>query len=461
MDVRLRALNRFGLGARLGETSSLDDPRGWLHEQLGSAAGASTDPAAWLDRPVSMDRAAAALTRLRAAQRDRDQEALTEARRGLREVQSLEIAAVLSERLSTDTPFLERLVAFWSNHLCVSVGAKPQVGALAGHYERTAIRPHVLGRFEDMVLASARHPAMLFYLDNFQSIGPGSPAGRRTERRGNARGLNENYARELLELHTVGVEGGYDQADVEQLARMLTGWGVSGAGPGGRANEPVGFGFVFRAPVHEPGDKTVMGVRYRGSGEREGESVIRDLCRHPATADFIAGKLVRHFVADDPPPDDVARMASVFRDTEGDLTEVAGALVELDGAWDASHRKFRSPQEWLVAVLRALRVEETGPRTGQVLRQLRHSPWAPASPQGYPDTRGEWADPDSIMNRAELSRTLAGRVVAGRGTPDARRLLEVVDLEAGDPLPSLLGDRSISAEERIALAIGGPAFQWR
>ena len=187
---------------------------------------------------------------------------------------------------------MERLVAFWSNHLCVSIPSKQQVAALAGHYERDVIRAHVLGRFDDMVLASARHPAMLFYLDNFQSVGPGSPAGRRTARRAAARGLNENYARELLELHTLGVDGGYSQEDVEQLARILTGWSVSSAGPGSRPGEPIGF--AFRPMTHEPGAKTVMGIRYGESGAREGEQVIRDLCAHPSTADFVARKLVEH-----------------------------------------------------------------------------------------------------------------------------------------------------------------------
>jgi uncharacterized protein (DUF1800 family) len=365
---------------------------------------------------------------------------------------------MLTNRVQSDTPFVERLVAFWSNHLCVSVVAKPQVAMLAGHYERTVVRPHVLGRFEEMVLASARHPAMLFYLDNFQSVGPDSRAGRRTSRRGNARGLNENYARELLELHTLGVDGGYGQEDVEQLARVLTGWTVSGAGPGGRPDESLGF--VFRSPVHQPGEKRVMGVRYREAGEREGERVIRDLCAHPSTARFVAGKLVQHFVADTPPTSAVDRIEVVFLETDGDLKEVAAALVDLDEAWDPQNRKFRTPQDWLVAVFRSMHARETPPPMGQFLRQLRHPPWAPTAPKGYGDTRREWADPDSLMNRAELARSLAARV--GRADAlDPIRFLDVVDVGPDDPLRNLLSDTSIPAPERVALAIGGPAFQWR
>jgi uncharacterized protein (DUF1800 family) len=364
---------------------------------------------------------------------------------------------MLSARVASDTPFVERLVAFWSNHLCVSVAASRQVAALAGHYERTVIRPHVLGNFTDMVMASARHPAMLFYLDNVQSIGPGSRAAQRRGRGGRTRGLNENYARELMELHTLGVDGGYSQQDVEQLARVLTGWTTSGAGPGSRPDEPLGF--VFRPFVHEPGAKTVLGKRYQPGGIREGEQAIRDLCAHPATANFVAGKLVQHFVADVPPPRAVEEIAGAFRETGGDLKAVALALVDLEEAWSPDSKKFRTPQDWLVAVLRAFHAEAAPGAMAQQLRQLRHAPWAPAAPKGYGDTKREWADPDSLMNRAELARNLARRW--GRRGIDPRRLLEVIDVPEHDPLRTLLADSDIPAPERLALAVGGPAFQWR
>jgi uncharacterized protein (DUF1800 family) len=473
MDRRLRALNRFGLGARPGEAPRIDDEREWLLRQLRHPSVTAVDARTWAGAPTTMDEAGEVFSRLRVAQRARDQEKIAEARQGLRELQSAEVAWSIERRLTTETPFVERLVSFWSNHLCVSAAAKPQVAALAGHYERTAIRPFVMGRFEDMVLASARHPAMLFYLDNVQSVGPNSRAGRRTGQRGRPRGLNENYARELLELHTVGVGGGYDQTDVEQLARVLTGWGISGGraggprsrggapGDGSRGGTGDSLGFMFREALHEPGDKTVMGVRYRESGVEEGEKAIRDLCRHPATARFIATKLVRHFAADEPPAAAVDSVATVFLESHGDLRAVSAAVVDLDGAWDREKLKFRTPQEWLIAVLRAFDVRVASPRMGPLLRQLRHSPWSPASPKGYGDMRVEWADPDALMNRAELARTLAQRVVRGAGGVDPAVLLSVVDVEAGDPLRVLLSDRSIATDERVALAIGGPAFQWR
>jgi len=352
---------------------------------------------------------------------------------------------------------VERLVAFWSNHLCVSMTANIAVVPFAGLYERQVIRPHVLGRYRDMVLASARHPAMLLYLNNAQSIGPGSQGARRLARfRGQERGLNENYARELLELHTLGVDGGYDQQDVEQLARVLTGWTLSGVGPMARPGEP--FGFVFRAQLHEPGTKTVLGRKYR-DGVAAGEQAITDLCAHPSTARFVATKLVRHFVADDPPPRAVDEIAAVFRHSEGDLLQVSAALVDLPQAWTADSRKFRTPQDWLVAVARALGIETFPRRLAQVLRELRHPLWGPQAPKGFDDLMGPWADPDSLMNRAELARSVAAAIAAGGIDPT--EFLSVVDVDSDGVLAGLLKDRSIAAPERLALAIGGPEFQWR
>jgi len=385
--------------------------------------------------------------------------------------------ACLRERITSARPFVERLVGFWSNHLCVSAAAKPQVAALAGSYEREAIRPHVLGRFADMVLASAKHPAMLIYLDNFQSIGPGSPgAARATRGNRTPRGLNENYARELLELHTLGVDGGYAQADVVEMARALTGWSVSGlAATGGGAALGAGgrrrvqnagasdngdvLSFAFRALLHEPGTRTVVGKRYSEDGVTQGERAIRDVCGHASTARFVATKLVTHFVSDTPPSPAVDRVARVFRETEGDLRAVAGALIDLAEAWAPDVHKFRTPQDWLVAVSRAFGMQDVDDREVGVLRQLRHPLWSPPSPKGFGDGLQEWADPDSLLNRAELARTIAQRPSAR--AIDPRELLDAVAVGLADPVRALLLNTSIPQPERVALAIAGPAFQWR
>jgi uncharacterized protein (DUF1800 family) len=356
----------------------------------------------------------------------------------------------------TDAPFAERLVAFWSNHLCVSTAGKVQVAPLAGSYERDVVRAHLFGKFEDMVLASARHPAMLIYLDNVQSVGPNAPALQRRRRGARQRGLNENYARELLELHTLGVDGGYTQQDVTELARILTGWTVRGAG--GRS-AGADFGFHFDDALHEPGSKTVLGVTYRAAGQEEGERVIRALCRHPATAQFIARKLAAHFIADTPPVPAIKALAKAFHESAGDLRVVHATLLDLPQSWSSDTRKLRTPQDWLVAVLRAFQIEEITPNFVFALRQLRHPLWAPPAPKGFGDSLQDWADPDSLLNRAELARTLARQLQ--RRVQDPRELLSIVDVAAHDPLHNLLADARITAQERLALALAGPAFQWR
>ena len=472
MNSTLRALNGFGLGARTGERKRIGDARGWLRAQLQGDAPLLGAPAEGSSGAIAD--AIRAFRSIGQADDPQRREARQQARRALVGIAGAESRATVMERVTTDRPFVERLVAFWSNHLCISVGAKILVAPIAGSYEREAIRPHVLGRFEDMLLASAKHPAMLVYLDNFQSIGPGSRGAKVVGRgRGQQRGLNENYARELLELHTLGVDGGYTQPDVQELAKILTGWTVGGIGRGQQQMTPQRgrramtapadtdgrIGFAFQETLHEPGSKTVLGTRYAEAGVDEGERVIRALVRHPSTARFLATKLVSHFVSDAPAASAIDRIARVFRDTEGDLRAVSAALIELPEAWSEGARKFRTPQDWLVAVLRAFDAQDVSETTMPVLRQLRHPIWSPQAPKGFGDKTQEWADPDSLLNRAEFARTIARRLRAQRIDP--RILLDVVDVPPGDPLHTLLADNTIAADERIALALAGPAFQWR
>jgi uncharacterized protein (DUF1800 family) len=476
MDTTLRALNGFGLGARPGERRRITDHREWLRAQLNGGPPALPAPAGAAPADI-----AAALAAFRAAAQGPDaqrREARQQARRRLVAIAAAETRAALTARVTSDRPFVERLVAFWSNHLCVSTGAKILVAPLAGSYERDAIRPHVLGRFADMVLASATHPAMLVYLDNFQSIGPNSRGAQAARggpstslRAGPRRGLNENYARELLELHTLGVDGGYTQQDVQELAKMLTGWTVNGLGGrnlaprGQRGRRPLTMaredrvGFAFQELLHEPGSKTLLGVNYAEAGVSEAERAIAALCRHAATARFVATKLVTHFAGDTASRSAIDRIARVFRDTNGDLRAVSMALIDLPDAWTDGARKFRTPQDWLVAVLRAFNAGEAPEMLTAVLRQLRHPLWSPQAPKGFDDTTPAWADPDSLLNRAELARTITRRLRMPRTDP--RDLLDVIEVPAGDPLPTFLGDASIAADERVALALAGPAFQWR
>ncbi len=299
--------------------------------------------------------------------------------------------------------FGERLVLFWSNHFCVSVGKGQLARATAGALEREAIRPHVFGRFSEMLLAVEKHPAMLFYLDNRQSVGPGSRAATRNK----TIGLNENLAREILELHTLGVDGGYTQADVTSLARIITGWTFVGAG---EKLGPAGT-FVFTANRHEPGEQTLLGKRYPDMGVEQGETALRDIARHPSTARHVARKLVRHFVsADAPPPAMVEHLAKVFRDTDGDLAEVSRALVSHPDALKGEATNIRQPWEWVAAISRFAGVPKDPGQVLQPLNLLGQPLWAPPGPNGWPDTPAHWGSPEGMRTRLDLAAAAARRI---------------------------------------------------
>ncbi len=346
--------------------------------------------------------------------------------------------------------FVERLVHFWSNHFCVSVAKGAVVRATAGCFEREAIRPHVLGRFADMLKAVESHPAMLFYLDNAQSLGPSSKAGQNRKR-----GLNENLAREILELHTLGVDGGYTQADVTALARIITGWTF--AGRQGRIGEPGTFVFVPNA--HEPGDHAVLGKIYKAGGIEQGEAVLADLARHPATAHHLARKLARHFVADDPPKPLTQRLAKVFADTGGDLKAVAVALIDSDEAWDAPLSKMRTPEQFMLAALRAIgrMPEDPGLILGP-LNAMGMPLWQPPGPNGWPDTAAAWTSPEGIKVRLDVSAAIAGRM---RDLVNPSELLETIAGEAASRETRQAVARAESRQQGLALLLMSPEFQRR
>ncbi len=345
--------------------------------------------------------------------------------------------------------FAERLVHFWSNHFCVSA-AKGPVRAIAGSFEREAIRPHVLGRFADMLLAVEQHPAMLFYLDNAQSFGPHSKAGLNRKR-----GLNENLAREILELHTLGVDGGYTQADVTAFARILTGWMF--AGQAGRIGEPGTF--VFFANAHEPGDQTLLGKVYRAGGVEQGEAALADLARHPATAHHIARKLARHFVADTPPESLVAKLEKSFRDTDGDLKSVSVALIDADEAWTAPLQKMRTPNEFMMAALRAIdrMPDDPAPILGS-LAAMGMPLWQPPGPNGWPDTVDAWASPEGMKSRLDASAAMAARV---KDVINPSELIDTILGEAAAPETRQAIARAESRQQGLAMLFMAPEFQRR
>lgn len=441
------ALNRFGLGAAPGEWEALrGDPRGWVKAQIdgGAAAGAAfgRDSA---DLVAEMHRAAMD-----------GPEALRETSRRLYgAVFWPEIVARSRQAIATTQPFAERMALFWSNHFTVS-RTRAIIGPAIPAYEREAIRPYLFGRFADMLKAVCRHPCMLTYLDNIVSVGPGSAAGQR--RGGGARSLNENLAREILELHTIGVNGGYEQSDVIALAKALSGWSHGGFRPGADAR-PLHGRFEFNPLFHEPGSKTVLGKTYAEAGPEEGLAILDDLARHPATARHLATKLARHFIADDPPPGPVEHIARIFRDSEGDLAEVSRAIVDLDAVWIEPLPKVKSHYEYVLAVHRATGNAMAG--AAQIVTPLQilgQPPFSAPSPQGWGDTARHWIAPEALLRRIEWVRSLAAsRPISA---PPARFLDDILGPVAGRALREGV-QLAPSGDAGIALLLASAEFQRR
>ena len=477
------AFSRFGLGARPGGMRSLVDPQAALAEEISDRA------ALLLDDP-SLPSTVEALTELWQFRQQRRSEhpkkapgaplaaagasavamggagkpapsnamavgngaMMGAAEGGTRppnKLMQVELAARLQRFREVHIGFGERLVAFWTNHFAVQANTSEVVRVLAGPFEREAIRPHVLGRFEDMLVAVAKHPAMLTSLTNASSIGPDSRIGMRR-----GKGLNENLGREMMELHTIGVDAGYTQADVTSYSRVLTGW-TFGQNPG----QPRTFGrFVFRDAAHEPGPQTIMGKVYAQTGMAQALAVMHDLANNPATARHIALKFARHFVADTPDAGLVDRLARVFETTRGNLHALSLALINDEAAWNAPASKLRTPQEFIWASLRALDLRVKPEQVVRALSDLGEPLWTPPSPQGFKDDTAAWLAPDAMVNRLDLAELMAER--ADRFTDP--RQLAVDILGPGLSLDTRTSiDRAESRTQAFALMLMSPEFQRR
>jgi uncharacterized protein (DUF1800 family) len=472
----LLALQRFGLGPRPGSIASIAaNPRGALLAELDNppaypAAAAALSSSARAFRTVAeanARRQARAIVATRAEADARKQQmaaaepAMQEGAAAKTSESATRAAAeavpdpgrpiYLAEAklrteaaLKAEIGFTERLVWFWSNHFCISAD---KIQSMSGAYEREAIRPHVLGRFADLLLAAESHPAMLFYLDNPGSMGANSIAGINR-----SRGLNENLARETLELHTLGVRSGYSQDDVIAFANVLTGWTLVPPGD----NPEHGGEFTFNPRLHEPGAQTVLGKSYAQEDVEQGRAVLRDLAAHPATATHLATRLASYFVADAPPPALVARMAKTFTDTSGDLKEVARTMVQADEAWGAPS-KLKRPSEWVVSVVRATGITEVDPKRytgGQTL--LGEPLWRPPSPKGFPDDEASWID--GVGRRLDVANNVAERI-AGKVDPE-----DIVETVLGacvsDEVRQAIG-RAESRQQALALLFMSSEFQRR
>ena len=433
------AAHRFGLGPTATEVADMaGDPQGWLLAQL-DGTPEMPPPLARMP-PVSenvLDWWSAVIISVA--------ELVRRIRTEYAELWYREARARIQVGITTDLPFRERLVWFWGNHFTCS-GAKAVAIGMAGGHERETIRPHVTGKFKDMLVAAVSHPGMLFYLDNYRSMGANSISGGYLNR-----GLNENLAREILELHTLGVDAGYGQKDVREFAKMLTGWTFARRG---QQNEGA---FGFRAGSHEPGPKTVLGTTYEEAGVEEALAVLDLLASHPATARHVAFKMARHFIADEPPPVVVDRLAQVFLDTEGDLKALAEALVRSPEAWDPRFSKLKTPQEYVVAVRRALGHAGDLDDLMATLSSFGHSPFMASSPAGWPDVEDAWINPDTALRRARFSRHAVSQTAA---PPEPQALASATLGDRASPgLLAMIGDTD--AEQGLALLLASPLYQRR
>jgi uncharacterized protein (DUF1800 family) len=458
------AANRFGLGAKPGELASIGgDGRAWLRAQLSgppplvSAAGLRS----------SVDILAQGMELQRQVQEARRQRVTSDTTAGalqqklpqyVRPIYVSEAAARFAEAVNTERSFVERLVQFWSNHFAVSVDKQYQAG-LAGSFEREAIRPHVLGNFTELLLAAETHPAMLLYLDNHLSVGPHSEAAQFAARGRSPRriGINENLAREILELHALGAGGGYTQTDVTTFAEVITGWSVGGGRGRFAGGEPGRF--LFRPALHEPGAKVVLGKRYADEGFGQGVAVLRDLARHPATANFVATKLTRHFIADEPPAGAIAQLTHAFTRSGGDLPTVYRALIDAREAWELPLSKYKTPSDYILSTYRGLAppLDPEHPPLG-VFEQLGQRTWQPGSPAGFPDRSADWDGASALIKRIEWADAVGERLGSRR--------------DAGQLAPELLGAnlsdgtrtaivRAASASQALTLLVAAPEFMRR
>jgi len=450
------AVTRFGLGAKPGELlAARGDPQGWLTAQIRPDLGADQpQPGA----PTSAQR----LIEFREYQQERQAakqsgqnfDPVKFAARLIRQDAGADFQARVRLAAVTDAGFRERWALFWCNHFTVAA-TKLQTATLVGPFEQEAIRPHVFGRFEDLLVASSSHPGMLLYLDQARSVGPNTVAAMFLSRGGQQAGLNENLAREILELHTVGVEAGYTQADVTEFARAMTGWSIGGL----RESDATAGKFLFRPMAHEGGVRTIMGQRYAQGGQAQALAVMQDLAASPHTARHIAVKLARHFVADDPPPALVAALQRSYLATGGDLGEVARTLVAAPEAWSPDAVKFKTPYEFLVSSWRAAAVApDDVAQIAPILNGMGQKPFSAPSPKGWPEEAEVWCAPDAVIKRMAWAQSLAAQSLNGRDPSQLARDALGARLT---PLVATAISRAETREEGLAILLMSPEFQRR
>lgn len=439
------ASHRFGFSENSQQLLRVD-PRAWVLEQFKRPA--AFDASGLIDSAQALLLTRQVLKAALGAQPSESDKVpkdelgpMTPSRKELRQTNIHSLVRRWQHTIQTPTPVAERWVQFWSNHFCVAA-TKGTMLAMVGPHEYEAIRPHAFGRYKDLLRAATLHPSMLIYLDNAQSFGPQSRAGTRREK-----GLNENLARELLELHTLGAHAGFTQFDVTQTAMLLTGWTV-GLQTGGKSE--------FVPALHQPGNKVILGKTYP-EGPQALDTLLTDLSRHPACATFMAAKLCRHFVTDNPSPVLIQAVAQRFTQSDGDLVDTAKALFSHDAAWAADNPpKFKRPEELVISAHRMLKLplRAIEQNVGAVLAMGQSLGRTP-SPQGWPDRSEEWLSPDSLLKRVQWADRFGE---AHRESTDPRSLMHLAFAQDLSTPTAQAIERAESAAQALALALASPEF---
>ena len=449
------ATNRFGLGAKPNEHKQAKKaPKAWLINQLNATPAVYFDD----DLPTS-DEIAEQLAKLRLFKKSlnkknangsaslvskADQDKLKKLQKYPRNVYQSLSSDTLIQAIQSNNSLNWRLLDFFSNHF--SVTAQGQImTALAPTLEREAIAPHLLGSFEEMLLAVTKRPAMLIYLNNEKSFGPASKLGKK------GKGLNENLAREILELHTLGVNGGYSQQDVTELAKGITGWSVA------NFTKEKSIAFTYIGKGHEPNTRKILGTMFKNNGLKQGENMLKFLAHHPATAEHICFKLARHFIADEPPKSLVEKMVKRWKLSKGKIKDVVIEMINADESWSETSLKFKSPREFVVSTFRGVGQKSLKPK--QVLNALTvlgQKPFNAGSPAGYSDYQKGWNGASAIMSRIELSAQYAAR-----RKPNAEKVLMNTLSDSVSELTYNSVIRAESRQQAFTLLLMSPEFQRR
>ena len=443
------AVTRFGLGARKGEIEAASHaPKDWLLRQLKPN---NSSHAAFKDLKPSHE--IYSFSRKYKTERKKlDGDALVKASsdygKAVRQNFYAEIKARSLYAAQTDAPFHERLTRFWSNHFSVSARNR-NTRLFPGAYEREAIRPRILGSFYELAVSAIFHPAMIVFLDNDGSVGPNSPRGKR-----NNIGLNENLAREALELHTVTPAADYSQADVTEFAKALTGWRIERRDNDGRKQGHI----TFHKNSHEPGTREVLGKRYKEKEAKQALAILKDLCARPETAQNVAHKLAAHLVSDEPPKALVAALKEEYLKTNGDLSALYKTLISSPLAWEPAAQKVKSPEELILSAARLIGFENViSKRPRDTYDSLAQLPFTAPTPEGWPDKARDWLGPDALLKRVEWANELASHMP----NTDGRAFLKSALGARLSPETLQAVARAESGQQAFAMALLSPEFQRR